>query len=405
MNLLADASLSLCRQTRALLCILAACLVMAGCAAEVAEQPPEAALLSPVSFESLPGWRADRVSEALPALLLSCRRLEAVADDRPVGRQGVAGTAADWRTACRDLESLSQDDDAALRASLEAHFEPFEVSNGGDPSGLFTGYYEAELRGAMVPDDEFRWPLYRRPRDLVSVDLKRFRADLEGVRIIGRVEDGKLVPYRARAEIDDGALAGQDLEILWVDPVDAFFLHVQGSGRVALRDGSIVRLGFAASNGLPFTAIGRSLLDEGKVPRDQASMQGIRDWLRAHPDEAREVMQKNARYIFFRTISGDGPIGAQGVALTPGRSLAVDPQFMPLGAPVWLDTTWPGGDRPLQRLMVAQDTGGAIEGPVRGDFFWGFGEEALHWAGRMKQTGRYYLFLPKTVADRRRTAS
>ncbi len=405
MNRLAYASLSLCRQTRALLCILAACLAMAGCAAEVVEQPPEAALLSPASFESLPGWGDDRVSEALPALLRSCRRLGGISDDRPVGRRGVAGTVADWRKACRDLESLSQGDDAALRASLEAHFEPFEVSNGGDPSGLFTGYYEAELRGAMAPVEEFRWPLYRRPPDLVSVDLARFRADLEGVRVVGRVEEGKLVPYRARAEIDDGALAGQDLEILWVDPVDAFFLHVQGSGRAVLPDGTIVRLGFAASNGLPFTAIGQILLAEGKVPRDQATMQGIRDWLRAHPEEAREVMQKNTRYIFFRTIAGDGPIGAQGVALTPGRSLAVDPQFMPLGAPVWLDTTWPGGDRPLQRLMVAQDTGGAIKGPVRGDFFWGFGEDALHWAGRMKQRGRYYLFLPKAVAERRRTAS
>jgi membrane-bound lytic murein transglycosylase A len=269
--------------------MLAAGLAMAGCAAEVVEvvePPPEAALFSPVSFESLPGWREDRVSEALPALLRSCRRLAGVADDRPVGRQGVGGSAADWREACRDLESLSQSDDAALRASLKAHFAPFEVSNDGDPLGLFTGYYEAELNGAMVPDEEFRWPLYRRPRDLVSVDLAQFGADLEGVRIVGRVEEGRLVPYRTRAEIDDGALAGQDLEIFWVDPVDAFFLHVQGSGRVVLRDDTVVRLGFAASNGLPFTAIGRILLDEGKVPRDQASMQGIRDWLRAHPSPA-----------------------------------------------------------------------------------------------------------------------
>ena len=207
-------------------------------------------------------------------------------------------------------------------------------------------------------------------------------------------------------EIDAGALAGRGLELLWAaDPVDAFFLHVQGSGRVIFPDGRVQRVGFAGSNGHSFYAIGRALIEEGIVSREESSMQKIRDWLRANPDKAREVMQRNARYIFFRTIDGDGPIGAQGVPLTPGRSLAVDSSLLPLGVPLWLDTTWPATDKPLRRLMVAQDVGSAIKGAVRGDFFWGSGEPALEQAGRMKQTGRYYLLLPKPVAERRETAS
>jgi membrane-bound lytic murein transglycosylase A len=304
------------------------------------------------------------------------------------------------------VDLVPDGDDGALRAALTAHFVAFQVTDGAEASGLFTGYYEAELKGSLTPAQGYDWPLYRRPDDLVSVDLKRFDADLSGRRILGRTENGKLVPYHSRAQIDAGALAGRDLELLWVDdPVDAFFLHVQGSGRVTLPDGSARRVGFAGSNGLPFYAIGRALIDEGKVSRDKVSMQAIRDWLRANPEQAKEVMERNERYIFFRLIEGEGPVGAQGVALTAGRSLAVDSKHLPLGAPLWLDTTWPASDRPLRRLVVAQDTGSAIKGVLRGDLFWGFGEAALEQAGRMKQTGTYYLLLPKSVAQRRRTAS
>jgi len=172
-----------------------------------------------------------------------------------------------------------------------------------------------------------------------------------------------------------------------------------------LPDGRALRVGFAGSNGRPFYAIGRALIDEGVVSRERASMQAIRDWMRANPARANEIMHRNERFIFFRLIEGEGPIGAQGVPLTPARSLAVDPAFLPLGVPLWLDTTWPASEKPLRRLMVAQDTGSAIKGPVRGDFFWGSGEPALEQAGRMKQTGRYWLLLPKPVAERRARAS
>ena len=345
------------------------------------------------------------MAPALGALRRSCARLLASGDDKIVGPDGVGGKVADWRAPCAGLAQLAATDDATARVFFETWFQPFLVTEDGKDQGVFTGYYEAELKADTKPNGRYRVPLYRRPPDLVSASLGQFRADLEGESIVGRVEESRLVPYFSRAAIDAGVLAGRGLELLWADdPVDVFFLHVQGSGRVTLPDGSGLRVGFAASNGLPFYAIGRAMIEEKHLKGD-FSMQAIRDWLRANPEKAEEMMQRNRRFIFFRTIKGEGPIGAQGVALTAERSLAVDPAFLPLGAPVYLDTTWPGSSRPLQRLMIAQDTGNAIKGAIRGDFFWGFGEAALAQAGRMKQAGRYFLLLPKSVAERRSKTS
>ncbi len=373
------------------------------------EGPPQL-LLTPVTYAELPGWTEDSQAEALPAFRRSCGRLKRQPDERAVGPKGLGGKVADWRLACAALAWVTVGDHGAARAVIEAHFVPFKASDASHEAdqdvGLLTGYYEAELNGASFPGGPYQAPIYAKPRDLVTVSLGRFRADLEGQRIVGRVEDGRLLPYSTRQEIDDGALGMGGAELLWSDdPVDVFFLHIQGSGRVRMPDGSLRRIGFAASNGLDFTGIGRALIKEGKVPRDQASMQGIRAWLRANPAEAAEIMQRNARYIFFRWIEGEGPIGAQGVPLTAGRSLAVDPKFLPFGALLYLDTTWPGGGKPLRRLMVAQDMGSAIKGPLRGDFFWGSGETALEFAGRMKQKARFYLLLPNSVAERRKTTS
>lgn len=397
-------------------------LAVAACEPRAPEEPPKAEpeppqfLLETSSYDQLPGWREDKVAEALPALLRSCDRLLRGPDERAVGRGAVGGTVADWRQPCTEISGFSEtavgpaSRDQALRDLVEKLFVPFKVYYGDKDSGLFTGYYEAELRGALFPGGDYTAPLYKRPDDLVTVDLRHFDEDLTGKRVAGRVENGRLVPYHARDEIDAGVIDGANLELLWADdPIDVFFLHIQGSGKVLLPDGSTMRVGFAGSNGLPFVAIGRLLIDEGYVSRDKASMQSIRAWLRNNPDKATELMQRNPRYIFFRKIEGEGPIGAQGVALTPRRSLAVDPSFIPLGAPIYLDTTWPGSSasnpRPLRRLMVAQDTGSAIKGPIRGDFFWGAGEPALAEAGRMKQRGSYYLLLPKAVAVRRATGS
>ena len=391
------------RLLAALLVALLVALLAAACEKSIPPKPVETGMvLEAVSFNDLPDWADDDLLDALAPLRRSCGKLRARPDGLKIGPDGLAGRVADWRPACTALAALPAADNVSARLFFETWFRPYLVTYNGSPDGLFTGYYEAELSGAFKPAGRYRVPLYGRPRDLVTVDLGRFRADLDGESIIGRVDGQRLVPYFSRAEIDDGALEGRRLELLWVDdPVDAFFLHIQGSGRVRLPDGRYVRVGFAASNGLPFHGIGRSMLAEKRIQHGDASMQGIRAWLRANPEEARSIMQRNTRFIFFRKIDGEGPVGAQNLPLTDGRSLAVDPAFLPLGAPLYLDTTWPASDRPLRRLFIAQDTGSAIKGAVRGDVYWGSGEAALDYAGRMKQKGRYYLLLPKTVSGPR----
>lgn len=390
--------------------LLALVLFLAACEGPKKEPEEEEAALEglrlvPAEFKDLPGWEEDRLVEALPALNRSCQRLLTQPDERPLGPDGLAGTVADWREPCGDLASLAQaipagEDHPELRQLLEAHFRPFAVYDGERAEGLFTGYYEAELQGSLSRKPGYEVPLYGRPADLVEVDLREFRADLPAERLVGRVQDGRLQPYPPRAVLENGFLEGRGEELIWVsDPVDAFFLHVQGSGVVRLDEGGEVRVGFAGSNGRAFYAIGRALIEEGILERDKTSMQAIRDWLRANPQRAQELMHRNERYIFFRLLDGPGPIGAQGVALTAGRSLAVDPEHLPLGVPLWLETFWPASQEPLRRLMVAQDTGSAIKGVVRGDFFWGSGEAALEQAGRMRQQGRYWLLLPLAVAD------
>lgn len=384
--------------------IVAACEMKRTPPAEQAAAPE--LLLTPVGFSDLPGWREDDLGAALPALRRSCERFDRLPDGREIGPQALAGTAADWRAPCQALELVLPGDDASLRGYLETWFRPYLASDKGEETGLFTGYYETELRGSMTQSGAYRTPLYRMPEDLQKVDPAAMGADWpEEVSAARQGGDG-LEPYPSRAEIDDGALSGRNLELLWIDdPVDVFFLHIQGSGRVILPDGSAVRVGFAGSNGHPFYAIGRAMIEDGTLTRENVTAQAVRDWLRANPAEGRALMRRNGRYIFFRLIEGEGPIGAAGVPLTAGRSLAVDPAFLAYGLPLWLDTTWPGTGDPLQRLMVAQDTGSAIKGPVRGDFYWGSGEPALEQAGRMKQPGRYFILLPESVAARREKTS
>lgn len=382
---------------RAGLAALVAALLVSSCA----EPPPADRLtLTPVAFAELRGWGDDRVSEALPALLRSCAVLDGKPADRAVGRDGVGGVVADWVGPCAAARRLPPGDDGAARAFFETWFQPYRAAAGASAEGLFTGYYESELRAAAQPDARYRVPVYGRPADLVTVDLDAFLPDLKAPDIVGRVEKGRLVPYPKRADIDGGALGGDAPVLLWADdPVDVLLLHIQGSGRAHLPDGRVVRVGFAASNGHKFIGIGRTLLDKGRIGRDQASMPAIAAWLRANPGEAAGLINENPRYIFFRLVDGDGPIGAQGVALTPGRSMAVDPAHVPLGVPLWLDAPGPDGEA-LRRLVLAQDTGAAIKGPIRGDFFWGHGGAAFDKAGRMKSRGGYALLLPRERSHR-----
>ncbi|HEX6980639.1 MAG TPA: MltA domain-containing protein [Alphaproteobacteria bacterium] len=370
-----------------------------GLAACETKAPPPLLTLKPARFADLPGWTSDRHGEALAAFKRSCGRIVTLKDGVQLGAAGITRPAAVWRTVCEAAFGLDSDDHAAARNFFMQHFEPFIAADNGTRDGLFTGYYEPELRGSRRRGGRYTVPILGRPADLVMVDLGLFRSEWRGQRIAGRVENGMLRPYPTRAEIEAGALKDQQIEILWVDdPVDAFFLHIQGSGRIVLEDGTAIRVGYAAQNGHPYVAIGRELVARGIMRREDVSMQSIRAWLAANPDAAASLMNANPSYVFFRELDGDGPIGSEGVVLTPGRSLAVDRTFIPMGVPVWLDAEDPlDANARLQRLMVAQDTGGAIRGAVRGDVFWGYGPEATERAGRMRQTGRYFLLLPRGV--------
>ena len=362
--------------------------------------PPEKLVLTPVAFTALPGWSADRVAEAVPAFQRSCAKVKALAADRSIGPDGVGGKAADWQAPCAELAKLPPGDDTAARAYFETWFTPYAAANNSERRGLFTGYYEVELKGSRNPDPAFPVPLYKRPADLVMVDLGEFADRWRGERIAGRVIAGRLKPFEDRAAIEAGALSGKGLELVWLqDPIATFFLHIQGSGRVSFPDGTETRVGYAAQNGHKYVAIGRELIDRGALKREEVSLQTIRAWLQANPGEAAALMNKNPSYVFFQELKGEGPNGAQNVALTPGRSLAIDSKFLPYGVPVWLDAEDPlDAQTRLRRLLIAQDTGGAIRGPVRGDVFWGHGPEAEEKAGVMKSAGEYYILLPKTVA-------
>jgi membrane-bound lytic murein transglycosylase A len=352
---------------------------------ETTPQPPPAKPLRQARWEEVQGWNDDNLAEAQSALLESCNALA----KQPV-----------WRGVCEAARALPQNaaQDAMLRAFFEARFQPWQVVNpDASTEGLVTGYYEPLLRGSRKRNKTFAHAIYGVPDDLLTIDLGELHPELKHLRLRGRLDGRKVVPYWARAELTprSAALAGKAL--LWVaDPIELFFLQVQGSGRVELPDGRRVRVGYADQNGHPYRSIGRWLVEQGELKLEQASMQGIQAWARAHPGRLNELLNVNPSFVFFRELpdNGGGPPGALGVPLTPGRSIAVDPRAIPLGAPVFLSTTFPASERPLTRLVMAQDTGGAIKGAVRADFFWGFGAEAGAQAGRMRQPGRMWVLLP-----------
>jgi membrane-bound lytic murein transglycosylase A len=385
-----------------------------------AQAPVEKTLnLRPMVFEELSGWGRDGVGRALEAFQRSCTKLLARdPGDRMVADRPVYGTVRDWQPACyraQDLEARGDTSRAAAEQFFRTFFQPYRIAMGGRAEGLFTGYYEPQLQGARQPTTRYSEPLHRPPDDLIRVRLGRFRSSMENESIFGRVDDGELVPYYTRAEIEGGVLQGRGLELLWVDDaVDKFFLQIQGSGRVVLRDSSLVRVGYAAENGRPYRAIGRDLIAMGAVSREEMSMQAIRTWLDENPDRAQSLMNRNRSYVFFEIRQNldatEGPIGAQGVPLTAEHSLAVDPRYVPYGAPLWLTTHRPVvvpevptdtiegvPTRPFRHLMIAQDTGGAIRGAVRGDVFWGAGDRAANVAGRMKSPGTYAVLIPRTL--------
>lgn len=339
----------------------------------------------PVSFDELPGWKNDNMESVLPAFLRSCRAI---------------GKKTDWRDVCAAAYELDERDPVAIRTFFETRFVPYRIIG---KTGLATGYFEPLLTGSRSRHGNFQTALYRQPDDLLEIDLAGVYPQLKGMRLRGKLEGNKIVPYETRGEIEkSGKLAGY--EIVWVnDVLDAFFLEIQGSGRVYIPEsGETIRLAYANQNGHPYRSIGRYLIDKGELKPGQASSQQIRQWIKKNKRRLREVLDSNPSYVFFREEKIDdpseGPKGALGVPLTPERSIAIDPRHIPLGAPVFVDTTQPYSSVPLQKLMMAQDTGGAIRGAVRADYFWGFGAKAGEKAGKMKQKLKVWLLLPKQPA-------
>lgn len=353
-----------------------------------AAPPPPAVALVSVAFADLPGWRSDDPRELRAALAQHCRRWERRSDE----------LALAMVTLCAELRQVRAED---FRDFVRTYFRPWriEVPEVDEPAGLLTGYYEPTYPGSRVAGEGYDVPLLGRPADLVTVDLALFDETWQGERIAGRVDGGRLLPYYDRQAIRRGALEGVTEPLFWLrNPVDLFFLQIQGSGRIALPDGGIAYVGYAAQNGHAYRAIGRDLIERGAIRRRDISMQAIRDWLEAHPDTADEVMDLNPSYVFFQERHDiDGAVGAAGLQLTPGRSIAVDRRFWPLGLPFWLAAPGQDGDLPIERLVLAEDTGGAIRGPVRADLFLGPGEEAARVAGRMNRPLRLWLLLPKDV--------
>lgn len=339
--------------------------------------------LGPAAWNDLPGWKDDDLTAAWPALVQSCVSLQ-----KQPPWQDVCRAAIDMRAPHREL----------IRAFFQRRFAVYQIrQEDGGTEGLITGYYEPLLRGSRAPTTQYRHPLYAPPDDLLIVDLANLYPELRSLRLRGRLDGRKVVPYFTRGEIEAGMAPLKGKEIAWVDdPLELFFLQVQGSGRIQLEDGSVIRVGYADQNGHPYKSIGRWLVDHGEITLDKASLEGIKDWARNNPGRLPELLAANQSYVFFRELANHdgGPLGALGVPLTPERSIAVDPRALPLGAPVWLAATQPNSTTPLNRLVMAQDTGGAIRGNVRADFFWGFGDQAGKQAGAMKQKGRMWLFLP-----------
>ncbi|MGI8725424.1 MAG: murein transglycosylase A [Methyloceanibacter sp.] len=344
----------------------------------------EAIKFVPVGFAALPGWGDDDHAAAFAVLLRSCRKI------------------SDSTLACTAAQAHGEGiDRAAARVFFETHFQPQRIEGGSQP-GFVTGYYEPEIEGSRLPDARFKVPVYRRPDDLVTsaseIERARFNDQITGARRDGDA----LVPYYTRAEIADGALKGRGLELLHLeDPVELFFLQVQGSGRVRLTDGTSLRLGYGGKNGHPYTSIGKLLVARGEGSPKSLGMDGLKAWLRADPARGRALMNENKSYVFFRELDGeegkDGPVGAQGVALTPGRSLAVDASYHSLGLPIFVAA--PELDdadaAPFRRLMIAQDVGSAIRGPERGDIFWGTGEAAGAIAGSTRHDAQFFILKPK----------
>jgi membrane-bound lytic murein transglycosylase A len=357
---------------------------------------------APVAWADIAGWSEDDHLQAYKAFRLSCRPISAQRD--PPADAKALGTSL--RDPCRAAKAADISDGARARAFFESHFLPLRISRLGEDDGFVTGYYEPVIDGSRTRTEVYTVPVYRRPSNLF---VRGFKQDAPGLpnkgQVFRKIGRRKLVPYYDRAEIEDGAIAGRGLEICWLkNQTDLLFAQIQGSARVRLEDGSTVRINYDAHNGQPYTAVGRILIERGIIPKEQMSMQKIREWMEQNPDGAGELRRQNGSYVFFREVplsDKDEAVGAQGVPLTPGRSIAVDKALHVYGTPFFIEGVLPidsaQSKTPFRRLMIAQDTGSAIVGPARADLYFGAGAEAGSVSGRLRHTMRFVILVPKSL--------
>jgi len=368
--------------------------------------PSKPTMFRQVHFSQLPGWESAEFTKSLLTFQTSCHAFVKQDPEQVVGTQYIDLQAKDWQPACRAALKITPVDEKSARQFFQEWFVPIEFNEKKAKPGLFTGYYMPSIEGSLTQSKEFNVPIYETPDDLMTVDLGLFFSDLKNRKIVGRVEGHKMVPYYTREQINKGAIKDKAHVLLWIkSPVDRLFLEIQGSGVIDFADGKRMYIGYDAQNGAPYTAIAGVLIKKGIMTRHNASMQAIKRYLEAHPKQLHKIINKNKSFVFFRKLSLGAAFGSQGVALTPGYSLAIDRQWIPMGAPLWLSTTRPDSknldkNKPFHRLMIAQDTGGAIRGKVRGDVFWGGGERATLIAGHMKNEGHYWLLIPRHALPR-----
>jgi membrane-bound lytic murein transglycosylase A len=358
------------------------------------------AQLETVAWSEIDGWTTDDQASAFAAYLNSCK---VMVRGYPAGRERSTFYAALQSVCRRALNAHPRDSDAA-RAFFEQNFRPMRIAPLGESSGFLTGYYEPIIEGSRVATDEFKVPIYRTPPNLaLRVPRKKVAvAGLTNWRRFARRDPGF---YYDRTAIEEGALSGRNLEICWLkDPTDLFFAQIQGSARVKLADGTMMRLNYDGHNGMPYTPIGRILIEKNIVPKDEMSMDRIRDWMQANPDEGKELRRRNKSFVFFRETGlapHEEPLGAQGISLTPGRSIATDKNIHIYGTPFFIEAELPieseKSVKKFRRLMVSQDTGGAIIGPARADLYWGAGDEPAHIAGRIRHPGQFTMLIPREI--------
>ena len=372
--------------------ILSFCLILTSCGEEQEKTTVgEEIELERSSFSDLSDWKQDNISTAINALKKSCQKIKDNTNEYIDMLSAIKIPTADYLKICSNLTNVRP---IKYKEFIENNFTPYLVKYNGESEGKFTSYYEAELHAAYHKTERYKYRIYGRPFDLIELNLQDFDKTLPNKRLVGRIKGNKFIPYYSRAEIHDKPLNAP--VILWGDnEVDIYVMQIQGSAVAQMEYGSKIRIGYADNNGRQFKGIGSILLEEKLIKPGQASMGKIKKWLKENPEKAVAPMNKNERYIFHRLINSEGPIGAQGVSLTAGRSLAVDRKYIPLGALLWLETNGPDKEE-IHKLVIAQDIGGAIKGGVRGDYFWGSGgDDVLEKAGKMHAKGKYYILLPK----------